>query len=102
MEFTAEQTVKGLPEGKYTFCLSVQGDGEAAGDLLRIYAISDGIHYEQEFSLDGWAYWRVPAIENIVCSDGEITVGIEIRSAAGTWGSVDQVELYRITTEGIQ
>ncbi len=93
VEFNVEQNVDSLPDGNYTFSVYVQGDGASENDKLLIYAISDGVRYEQSFTLDGWANWRVPAIENIPCSNGSMMVGIEIKAAAGAWGTVDCIEL---------
>ncbi|MBE6923617.1 MAG: arabinogalactan endo-1,4-beta-galactosidase [Ruminococcaceae bacterium] len=93
VSFTAEQTVEFLPKGQYDFSAYVQGDDTGERAVMKIYAISDGVRYEQSFTLDGWANWRVPMIEGIPCDTGTLTVGIEIRAAAGAWGSVDCVEL---------
>lgn len=93
IEFTAEQTVSSLPNGTYQFSVYVQGDGAGENAALLIYAISDGVRYEQRFTLDGWLYWRVPTIEDIPCHNGTITVGIEIKAPAGAWGTIDAAQL---------
>ena len=93
VEFNAEQTVTALPDGSYTFSLCVQGDGEGENATLLIYAVSDGVRYEQSFTLDGWLSWKTPVIENIPCNSGTMTVGIEIKAAPGAWGTVDCIEL---------
>ena len=96
VEFSAEQTITSLEKGKYAFSLSVQGD--AAGDdaTLLIYVISDGVRYEQTFTLAGWVNWQEPSITNILCNSGTMKVGIEIKTAAGAWGTIDCVELIRV------
>ena len=93
VSFTAEQTVTELPEGEYAFSVNVQGDGAGERAVLVIYALSGGTRYEQRFTLNGWCSWRLPVIEHIPCGNGEMTVGIEIRAAAGAWGTVDRMEL---------
>lgn len=93
VEFTAEQTVTSLPNGTYRFSMYIQGDDAGEDATLLIYAISDGVRYEQTFTMDGWLYWRVPEIMDIPCSNGTITVGIAIKGAAGAWGTMDAGQL---------
>ena len=38
---------------------------------------------------------RVLSIQDISCNSGTMKVGIEIKAAAGTWGTIDCVELVR-------
>ena len=95
VEFKVEQTINDLPDDTYTFSLYAQGGetGENANFLL--YVISDGVRYEQSFSLDGWLHWKVPAIDNIKCSSGSMIIGVEVDAAPETWGIIDCVELVR-------
>ncbi len=93
--FSAEQTVTGLSEGNYSFSVSAQGDDIGENASLKIYAISGGTRYEQSFATDGWRCWKVPLLEHIPCTNGELTVGVEVTAAAGAWGSFDLAELIR-------
>ncbi len=93
VEFNVEQTVEALPKGNYSCSFYVQGDGEGENATLLLYAISDGVRYEQTFTLDGWVNWRIPCIDNIACNSGSITVGIKVKAAEGAWGTVDCFEL---------
>ena len=93
VEFCVEQTVDALPKGKYSFSLSIEGDGAGDGATLLIYVISDGVRYEQPFTLNGWLNWQVPLIQNITCNSGQMTIGLEIKAAPGAWGTIDCVEL---------
>lgn len=93
VSFKTEQTLEQLPEGLYSYSLYVQGDGAGENAVLRIYAVSGAVRYEQSFTLDGWLCWKAPAIMDIPCTDGVITVGIEVNAAPGAWGTIDQVEL---------
>ena len=93
VEFTAEQMVSSLPDGTYQFSVYVQGDDVGDNATLLIYAISDGIRYEQHFTLDGWLYWRVPTIENIPCRNGTMIVGVEIKAPPEAWGTIDAAQL---------
>ena len=94
VSFTAEQTVTGLTEGKYSFSLSAQGGDIGSNASLKIYAVSGGTRYEQSFTPDGWRNWKTPLLENIPCG-GELTVGVEVSAPAGAWGSIDCAQLFR-------
>jgi arabinogalactan endo-1,4-beta-galactosidase len=93
VEFCAEQTITSLKNGKYKFSLSVQGDAAGDAATLLIYVISDGVRYEQAFTLAGWVNWQEPSIDSILCSSGTMKIGIEVKAAAGAWGTIDCVEL---------
>ena len=93
VEFSAEQTITSLEKGKCEFSLSVQGDAAGDNAILLIYVISDGVRYEQTFTLAGWVNWQEPSISNISCNSGTMKVGIEIKAAAGAWGTIDCVKL---------
>ncbi len=95
VEFTAEQTLTGLPDGEYTFSLSAQGGSAGDQAMMKIYAVSGSKRYEQRFTLDGWRSWKVPMLADIPCSDGKITVGVAVTAAPGAWGSIDSAELIK-------
>jgi len=94
IDFTLEQTVDGLDAGNYRCTVSAQGGdiGEHAEFLL--YAIADGVRYEQVFTLDGWLHWQSPTIEQIPCNNGSITVGISVKAASNAWGTIDDFRLH--------
>ena len=93
VEFTAEQKISKLPKGNYNFSLYVHGGSAGDNAELLIYVISDGVRYEETFTLDGWTNWQNPTIENIVCNSGSMTIGIKIKAAAGAWGAIDSLKL---------
>lgn len=93
VEFTVEQTLSSLEDGKYLLSLYAQGDLIDANATVTVYAISDGKRYEQSFTLNGWLSWKAPCIEGIACNDGTITVGVSVKAPAGAWGTVDEFEL---------
>ena len=93
VEFKIEQEIENLPNGDYTFNVYLQGDGEDSDSDMYIYVISDGIRYEEKFSLDGWLKWSNPTINNIKCTKGSVIVGVEIKASPGTWGTIDMFEL---------
>ncbi|WP_218621640.1 glycosyl hydrolase 53 family protein [Microbacterium oleivorans] len=102
--FAIEQTVTGLPAGTYRASGAVQGDGEAAGDSIRI-TVSSGPGVETEatasasadFALDGYRVWSTPVTDAVeVGADGTATVRIDAQLSAGAWGSIDDVTLTRV------
>ena len=89
VEFTVEQTVTGLREGSYVFSIQAQGGDIGDSAEMYLYVISDGVRYEQPFTLDGWVNWQNPKIENIPCASGTMTVGVYIKTAGNGWGTLD-------------
>lgn len=89
VEFTAEQDITGLREGEYTFSIQAQGGNMNEDAYLCIYAISDGVRYEQIFTVNGWVVWQNPTIEKIPCSSGQMTIGVSVQAAGGAWGTLD-------------
>lgn len=89
VQFTAEQDISGLRPGNYSLSVQVQGGGMDGTENMILYAVSDGVRYEQPFSVDGWVNWQNPTIENIPCTEGTITIGVSISAAGGAWGTLD-------------
>ena len=101
VEFTIEQTVDSLECGMYSFSIYAQGDTIREDATVLIYVISDGKRYEQSFHLDGWLSWKAPCIDNIVCNNGTVTVGVKIKAPAGAWGTIDCFELIEVPDTSI-
>jgi arabinogalactan endo-1,4-beta-galactosidase len=91
-EFTVYQTITGLENGTYTFNIFMQGGGQ---DILELYA-SDygGETLTVDFEAKGWREWQNPVIENIVVTSGQVTIGLKVSSAGGTWGFFDDAGLF--------
>ena len=89
VEFTVEQDITGLREGEYTFSIQVQGGDMNEDAELYIYAVSDGVRYEQPFTVDGWVNWQNPVISGIPCTSGSMTIGVCVKAAGGAWGTMD-------------
>ena len=93
VEFTVEQEISGLRAGSYRFSLQAQGGDHGDGAECYIYAIADGVRYEMPFAVEGWRVWQNPTIEDIVCENGSITIGIYVKTAGGGWGTFDDLLL---------
>ena len=92
VDFTIEQEITGLEPGSYHFSIFLQG-GDVSNPTMRIYAISDGVTYQTEATVDGWANWQNPRIENIKTESGTVIIGAAIQCDAKGWGTLDDFYL---------
>ena len=91
-EFTVSQTITGLENGTYTFNIWMQGGGQ---DTLQLFASGYGGEVlVVDFEAKGWREWQNPVIENIVVTNGQLTIGLKVTSAGGTWGFFDDAGLF--------
>lgn len=96
-DFTIEQTIDGLDDGKYQFSMYAQGGDVGDAAEMYIYVITaDGTRYEQTFMVDGWADWQYALIPEIDVTGGSVTVGAYLKSAAGGWGTFDDFYLCKV------
>ena len=96
VNFTAEQTISGLETGSYKLTGHVQG--EAAGDenaSVYFYVIVGGNTVTADASLDGYVNWYTAELSGINVTDGEITVGVSVKTAPGGWGTIDDITLIK-------
>ena len=98
VEFTAEQTVSGLPDGKFSFRISVMGGDCGATDIYA-YVKIDGEETARsdQIPITGWNNWNAGVIPEFTHPAGtEVTVGIYVRcegSGNGAWGKIDDALL---------
>ena len=91
VEFTAEQTITDLPEGKFRFSVSVMGGDCGATDIYA-YVKIDGEEAErsEQIPITGWNNWNTGVIPEFIHPAGtEVTVGIYVKcqgSGNGAWG----------------
>jgi len=88
VQFRVEQTITGLPEGKYILSMFNQG-GDTKNPDMYLFAIADGKEYRASTTNEGWAVWQNPEIRDIVVTSGTITIGAYIKCDAGGWGTLD-------------
>lgn len=96
VNFTAEQTISGLEEGSYKLTGHIQG--EAAGDEspdVYFYAVVDGKQVKADASLNGYVNWYTAELEGLNVTDGEITIGVNVTTAPGGWGTIDDITLVK-------
>ena len=98
VEFTAEQTIKDLPEGKFRFSLSVMG-GDCGVTDIYAYVKVDGQETarSEQIPITGYNDWHEGVIPEFDHPAGsEVTVGIYVRcqgTGNGAWGKIDDVLL---------
>ena len=98
VEFTAEQTISDLPEGKFRFSLSVMG-GDCGETDIYAYVKIDGqeIARSQQIPITGYNDWHTGTIPEFDHPAGsEVTVGIYVKcqgAGSGAWGKIDDALL---------
>ena len=98
VEFTAEQTVRDLPEGRFRFQISVMG-GDCGDTDIYAYVKVDGQETarSEQIPITGYNDWHagvVPAFDHPAGS--EVTVGIYVRcqgTGNGAWGKIEDAML---------
>ena len=98
VEFTLEQTVTDLPEGKYRFSVSVMG-GDCGETELYAYVKENGqeIARSEPIPITGYNDWHTGVIPEFGHPAGTtVTVGLYVRCAGegnGAWGKIDDALL---------
>ena len=95
VNFKVEQTITGLEPGYYNLSMFVQG-GDAKNPEMYLYSKNGGQEYKMNTSVSGWVSWNNPQINEIIVTDGTITIGARIKADGGAWGSLDDFYLYRV------
>ena len=94
VEFTLEQTVTDLPEGKFRFSASIMG-GDCGDTDIYAYVKIDGeiVARSAQMPITGYNNWNMgttPVFEHAAGS--EVTVGVYVKcqgSGNGAWGKID-------------
>jgi arabinogalactan endo-1,4-beta-galactosidase len=98
VEFTLEQTVTALPEGKFRFSVSIMG-GDCGDTDIYAYVKVNGeiIARSEQMAVTGYAQWDTKSTPVFTHSAGdEITVGVYVKCAGsgnGAWGKIDDAML---------
>ena len=96
MDFAIEQEFTDLEPGTYQLMAYAQGGDMSDDATMELYAVVDGNELKQDFMVTTYADWKNPTIPEIVVTDGILTIGVRIRCNAKSWGTVDDVALYKI------
>ena len=97
VEFTAEQTVEGLPAGTYDFSISIMGGDGGITDIYAYIKQNGQIIAQEPLEITSWKEWHTARIR-IGVLDGEagLTVGIYVKCSGagnGAWGKIDDAIL---------
>ena len=91
------QTVYNLPAGTYSCYMNVEGAGQEGSYNISLSASGANNAGSDTAELLGWMNWDRPEVTGIkVAEGGSVTVSIGITTTAlETWGTIDDVFLYR-------
>ncbi len=88
VDFRVEQTITGLKNGYYNLSMFLQG-GDAEHSDMNLFAVTGSKELKANTSVNGWAQWSNPEIKNILVTDGNLTIGADIKADGGAWGTLD-------------
>ena len=100
VDFSLFQEVKDLPEGTYSFTISIMG-GDAGDAEIFCYALVDGVEVGRTpMRITSYGNWDTETVEGIRVAAGQtVTVGISVKCAgagSGAWGKIDDGLLNRM------
>ncbi|WP_231710846.1 glycosyl hydrolase 53 family protein [Gracilibacillus suaedae] len=95
VDFEVSQTITDLEPGYYHLSMFIQG-GDAGESDMKLYAVTSGQQYQTETHVDGWVNWVQSEIDEILITDGSITIGASIKASAEAWGTLDDFNLNRV------
>lgn len=97
MEFSIEQEFTDLEPGIYQLSAFAQGGDVTEDAQMELYAVSGGNEQTTPFMVTSYADWQNPSVSAIKVTDGNLKIGVRIKSNAKSWGTVDDFTLNRIS-----
>ena len=99
IDFSLFQEVKDLPEGTYSFTISIMG-GDAGDAEIFCYALVDGVEVGRTpMKITSYGNWDTQTVEGIKVAAGQtVTVGVSVKcsgAGSGAWGKIDDALLNR-------
>ncbi|KYG29382.1 glycosyl hydrolase 53 family protein [Alkalihalobacillus trypoxylicola] len=95
VNFNVYQTITDLEPGYYNLSMFIQGGDVHEGELY-VYAETSDDEFREPTSVRGWGNWNEAAIEEILVTDGSITVGAIVEANGGAWGTIDDFYLSKV------
>jgi arabinogalactan endo-1,4-beta-galactosidase len=74
VNFREEQTITGFKPRNYYLSMFLQC-GDAGGSAMYLYAKTGDKEYKADTSVNGWVNWSNSEIQNILVTDGTISIG---------------------------
>ncbi len=96
MDFSIEQSFTDLEPGTYELSAFSQGGDLSDDASMELYAMVGGRELTAPFKLTTYADWQNPAIPEIKVTDGSLTIGVRYKCNVNSWGTLDDVTLYKI------
>lgn len=96
MDFSIEQSFTDLEPGTYELSAFSQGGDLSDDASMELYAMVDGKELTAPFKFTTYADWQNPAIPEIKVTDGSLTIGVRYKCNVNSWGTLDDVTLYKI------
>lgn len=96
MDFSIEQSFTDLEPGTYELSAFSQGGDLSDDTSMELYALIDGRELTAPFKLTTYADWQNPVIPEIKVTDGSLTIGVRYKCNVNSWGTLDDVTLYKI------
>ena len=96
MDFSIEQSFTDLEPGTYELSAFSQGGDLSDDASMELYALVDVREWTAPFKLTTYADWQNPAIPEIKVTDGSLTIGVRYKCNKNSWGTLDDVTLYKI------
>lgn len=95
VKFTAEQTVTGVPAGKYDLGVFLQGGDADDSSVFELYvSVNGGEKLTAQSGVTSWQNWDNPIIKNIEIPEGaEVLIGVRVDAPARAWGAWDDFSL---------
>ncbi len=96
MTFSIEQTFTDLEPGVYDLTAFSQGGDFTDGAEFELYAVTSAGEEVEAFQLTTYIDWKNPTISGIEVEDGNLTIGVRIKTNVNSWGTVDDFGLYKV------
>ena len=97
MEFAIEQELTDLEPGVYELKVYAQGGDMSSDAEMELFAVVNGEELTDPFMMVGWANWQTPTISGFRVEDGTLTIGVRFKCNKGSWGTVDDFTLNKIS-----
>ena len=96
MDFSIEQSFTDLEPGTYELSAFSQGGDLSDDASMELYAMVDGKELTAPFKLTTYADWQNPTVSEIKVTDGSLTIGVRYKCNVNSWGTLEDVTLYKI------